>query len=126
MPATEDTAVSLPNAMTGDQVVFLASAFVILVAITLAAQFRWLGNGKVKTVLVCIAGVASVVALRLVGLPPSWFSGSGTGFGMAVSFGLGAFVFRTAEEKAFGLPLLLGMGLTLLLANVAELISKHL
>jgi hypothetical protein len=27
--------------------------------------------------------------------------------------GLGAFLFRTAEEKAFRLPLLLGMGLTL-------------
>lgn len=79
-----------------------------------------------KTVLVFVSGVAAVVALRLAGLPPSLFSGSASGFGMAVSFGLGAFVFRTAEEKAFGVPLLLGMGLTLLLANVAELISKHL
>jgi hypothetical protein len=112
--------------MTDDQIVFLASAFVIFLAITLAAQFRWLGNGRVKTVLVFISGLASVVALRLAGLPPSWFSGSAAGFGMAVSFGLGAFVFRTAEEKAFGLPLLLGMGLSLLIANVAELISRHL
>jgi asparagine N-glycosylation enzyme membrane subunit Stt3 len=104
--------------MTDDQVVLLASAFLILVAITLAAQFRWLGKGKAKTVLVFIAGVASVVALRLAGLPPSWFSGSAAGFGVALSLGLGAFVFRTAEEKAFG-P-------SLLVANVAELISRHL
>ena len=111
--------------MTDDQVVFLATAFVILLGITLAAQFRWLGKGRVKTVLVFIAGVASVVALYLAGLPPAWFSGSASGFGVALSLGLGAFVFRTAEEKAFGVPLLLGMGLSLLLANVAELISRH-
>ncbi len=109
----------------GDQVVFLAFAFVILLGITLAAQFRWFGNGKVKTVLVFRASRPSLLSVWL-DCRPSWFSGSAAGFGVAVSFGLGAFVFRTAEEKAFGLPLLLGMGLTLLLANVVELISRHL
>ena len=112
--------------MTSDQVVFVAAAFAILAAITLAAQFRWLSDGRVKTVSVFVAGLAAVVALRLAEIPPSWFSGSAAAFGLALSLSMGAFLYRSAEERAFGLPLLLGMGLTLLLANVIAFVSRHL
>ena len=112
--------------MSGDQVTFVAAAFVILIAITLAAQFKWLPEGRVKFILVLISGVAVILALRLAQLPPSWFSGSAASFGLALSLSAGAFLGRSADERSFGLPLLLGMGGSLLVLNIIELISKRL
>ncbi len=99
-------------------------AFVILSVITAAAQFKWLGQGRIRTVLVAIAGVAAVLALRLAELPPTWFDGTKTGFGLALSLVLGGLVTRGAEERGFGLPLLMSMGLTLLAANLIEVVIK--
>ena len=109
--------------MRGDQIVFLGAAFILILGISLAAQFRWLGGGKVQRVVVFIAGVGSIAALWLAGLPPAWFAGQKTGFGIALSLGAGAFLGRTAEEKAFAFPFLFGMGLTLLVANVVAVIT---
>jgi hypothetical protein len=50
------------TSVSKDQVVFVAAAFVILAVITVAAQFHWLPSGRPKTVIVFVAGVASVVA----------------------------------------------------------------
>ena len=112
--------------MTGEQVFFVAVAFVILIAITAAAQFKWLRQGLVNTILIFTAGVAVIASLRIAGLPPSWFAGSAAGFGLAGSLMLGAFVSRAGEERAFALPLLGGMGLALLLTNVLTVVTKAL
>ena len=39
---------------------------------------------------------------------------------------LGACVYRTPEERAFGVPLHLGMGLTLFVANIVQAIKNVL
>lgn len=101
--------------MTGHQIVFLSVAFVLILGSALAAQFRWLPRGKAGFAIAFLAGAGSVAALWLAGIPPSWFEGEKTGFGLALSLALGAFV---SKEKAYGLPLLGGMALTLLVANV--------
>ena len=105
---------------------FVVAAFVILIAITLAVQFQWLKHGMTRTVLVFLSGVAMIVALRIAGLPPDWFSGSKSGFGIVVGLALSAFVLHGAEERSFGFPLLMGMGLTLLVANLVELVTNAL
>jgi len=112
--------------MTGDQIVFLSAAFVAILSVTLLAQFKWLPGGRAGAVIVFAAGVLAVVALRLANLPPKWFSASAPSFALAASFLVGAFVHRTGEGRSFGLPLLLGMGLSLFVANVVALIAQHL
>jgi hypothetical protein len=93
----------------------IVTAFVILIAITLAAQFRWLPDGRPRTVLVFLAGVAIVVSLRIGGVPPWWFDGEAGGFGLALSLLLGGFV----SDRTFGRPLLYAMSLVLFVLNVA-------
>lgn len=112
--------------MSGEQIFFVAAAFVILIAITLAAQLQWLKHGRTKTVLVFISGVAFILALRFAKLPPDWFFGEKDGFWMVVWLALSAFVMRGVEERAFGFPLLMGMALTLLTANVVALVARAL
>ena len=112
--------------MSKDQVVFVAAAFLILLAITLAAQFRWLPNGRARSVIIFLSGTTAVLALRAAEMPPAWFAGSTTGFGVASSFIFGSCMGRGAEEKAFGFPLLLGMGLTLGIANVVAFVHARL
>jgi hypothetical protein len=97
--------------VTERQIVFISITFVLVLGSALAAQFRWLPRGKAGFAIVFLAGVGSVAALWLAGIPPSWFEGERTGFGLA----LGAFV---SKEKIYGLPMLGGMALTLLVANV--------
>ncbi|HYC88736.1 MAG TPA: hypothetical protein VEO54_05960 [Thermoanaerobaculia bacterium] len=106
--------------MSGTQITFVAASFLILAAITAFVQFRWLPPGRVQSVSVFIAGVAVVTALWIAGLPPKWFAGAKSGFGITLSFGLGALLARagSGEKRAFGFPLLLGMSLTFLAANV--------
>ena len=101
--------------MTERQIVFISITFVLVLGSALAAQFRWLPRGKAGFAIVFLAGVGSVAALWLAGIPPSWFEGERTGFGLALSLALGAFV---SKEKIYGLPMLGGMALTLLVANV--------
>lgn len=112
--------------MSTEQVVFVAAAFAILLAITLAAQFRWLKEGRVKTALVLLAGIAVVVSLRLAELPPSWFDGTKTGFVLGLTLTAGAFLGRSADERSFRRPLLLGMGGTLLAANAIAFAARVL
>lgn len=112
--------------MSRDQIFFVSLAFAIVIVITAAAQFQWLGHGRTKTVLVFISGIAVIVALRIAELPPDWFSGSKSGFGMVVWLTLSAFVMSSREERAFGVPLLMGMSLTLLAANLFEVVARFL
>jgi hypothetical protein len=106
--------------MSGSEITFVAAAFLILGGITAFAQFRWLRPGRVQTVSVFLAGAGTVAALWAAGLPPQWFAGTKAGFGLVVSLGAGAFVARArgGDARAFGFPLLSGMSLTLLVANV--------
>ena len=104
--------------MSRSELTSVAAAFLILAVVTALAQFRWLRPGRVQTVVVFLGGVGAVAALWAAGLPPQWFAGTTAGFGLAVSLALGAWVTRAGDERAFGLPLLLGMSLTLLVANV--------
>lgn len=103
--------------MTGTQVFYVAMAFAVLIAITLAAQFKWLPRTRVITFL---AGVAVIFFLYAAGLPPWWFAGEWEGFSLAISLLLGAWVMRTPEERAFGTPLLGAMGLTLVVLNAIQ------
>ena len=112
--------------MNKDQLVFIAAAFVIIAVITAAAQFKWLPGGKVGATLIFIAGCGAVLSLRLAGVPPAWFAGGWSGFGMALFFLLSGYVTHAGDERNFGLPLLLGMGLTLLGANAVQFVAKHL
>jgi len=110
---------------TTDQMVFVAATFLIIAAITAAAQFGWLGKGRVGRALTFAAGCAAVLCLRLADLPPSWFDGTWEGFGMAITFLLMAFVSDKGEERSFGRPLLNGMGLVTLGANVVAFVMEH-
>lgn len=112
--------------MTDSQIVLVAATFVILLLITLAAQFHWLGEGRTKTVLVLLSGIAAMLSLRMAELPPSWFSASKTGFALGLTLTIGAFLGRTTEERSFRFPLLLGMGGTLLVANAVEFVRQVL
>ena len=111
--------------MTGLQMVTLAAAFVVLLGIGGLAQLGWLPSGKTKTVVVFAAGVVVSVSLAAGGLPPLWFSGSKAAFGFAASLTVGALAFRP-QERSFGVPLLLGMGLTLLVLNIVRAIQNVL
>jgi len=112
--------------MSNDQLVFIAATFIIILFATLAAQFHWLPEGMFKTIVLFVAGVASMLSLLLANVPPKWFSGSKDGFLMALTFAAMGFVARAGEARAFGLPMLLGMSLTLLVANVIRLIARVL
>ena len=111
--------------MTGLQVGTFIIAIVVLLLVSVAAQFEWLGNGRMKTVIVFLSGVVVFGALRIGGLPPSWFAGRITGFALAASFIAGAFIGR-GEEKSFRMPLFLGSGLVLLIANAVQAITNVL
>ena len=104
--------------------VFVAAAFVIIAAITAVVQFRWLRIGRVQRVITFVCGVLAMLCLWASGLPPSWFAASWAAFVLIISLLLWAFVLRGTDERSFGVPLLLGMGLTLLVANVVALVKR--
>jgi hypothetical protein len=110
--------------MTTVQVQAIALVFVIIIVITIAAQFHWLRPGRVMTVLVFAAGAAVAVLMRVANIPPWWFAGGKGGFGLATTCLLSAWVTKGVEARAFGVPLLSGMGLTLLVLNVIALIRN--
>jgi hypothetical protein len=113
--------------MTTDQLVFIAISFLILAAITAAAQFRWLPRGRAKVAIVFLSGVAIIIPLRLAAIPPWWFEGEMAGFGIAVMLLLWAFVSAgNADGRTFGRPLLLGMGITVLAINVVAAVQGRL
>ena len=112
--------------MTGDQMFFLGVAFVVIAVITLVAQFKWLRDGRVKTTLVFLSGVMAMVALRIAGLPPTWFFGSKTGFALGLSLAVSGLVARAGEERSFGLPFLTGLGGTLVVINAVDAVARAL
>lgn len=109
--------------MTELQVISFVTAMAVLTAVTLAVQFGWMGSGKVKTVLVFLSGIAVIVALRVGGLPPSWFAGTAASFALAVSLTATAFIGR-GDARSFQLPLFLGLGLALLITNLAQFVRN--
>lgn len=111
--------------MNKDQLVFAGASMAIIMLIAVAAQFHWLPQGKAKGVLVFIAGASAILALWLAGIPPAWFSGSKTGFGMTLFFLASSIVGKTKEETSFRMPLMLGAGLTMLAANVLGFVREH-
>ena len=96
----------------------LIALFVILALATLAAQFKWLPeNSWIQRVLFFLSGAAVSGCLFAAGVPPKWLDGSKGAFAFAATLTAGAFLGRDAG-RSFRLPLLLGMGGTLLAVNV--------
>jgi len=110
--------------MTVMQWVCFLATLVIILGVAGLAQLGWLPSGTARTVIVFAAGVAAGLSLRLGGLPPAWFSGTWGAFGIALMITAGACVYRTPEERSFGMPLHLGMGLTLFVANIVRAIRN--
>jgi hypothetical protein len=105
--------------MRDSEIVGVAAAFAVLIAITALEMLRWLpARGKFKFGLVFLAGAAIIGSLSLIGIPPWWFEGAWEGFGLAVTLLLSGFVAEREAGRTFGLPLLLGMGATLMVLNV--------
>jgi hypothetical protein len=97
----------------------ILAAFAILAAITLCEMRRWLpARGKVKFALVFLAGAGIVGALWWTDIPPAWFDGGKQAFGLAALLLLSGFVAQREAGRTFGLPLLTGMGVTLIVLNV--------
>lgn len=104
--------------MNANQWLFFLLSLVILFTAALAAQFHWLYSRAAKTVVYFIAGVLVIACLWIAGLPPTWFDGTKVGFGLGLSFAVGAWLPGAESERSFRFPLFLGLGLTLLIANV--------
>ncbi len=97
----------------------VAAAFAIVIAITLLEMLRWLpAKGRFKFALVFLAGAAIVGTLYATGIPPVWFDGGREAFGVAVMLLLSGFVAEREAGRTFGLPLMSGMGVALLVLNV--------
>lgn len=92
--------------------------FAIIAAITLLEMRKWLPAGRVKFVIVFLAGAAAVASLYVAGIPPDWFDGEPSAFLLAGTLILSGWVMRGPEGRTFGFPLLSGMGLTMIVLNV--------
>lgn len=104
-----------------DRVVLcLAIVVVVVLTVSAAAQWNWIPRGRVRTAVVFLAGVVVILTLRTGGVPPAWFAGGKVGFGLAASFLVSGALTRRGEARDFGLPLFLGLGLTLLALNVVQ------
>ena len=112
--------------MTTQQVVAFATCLVLVLGIGGAAQLRWLGSGRTKTVVVFLASSGAILSLAMGGLPPWLFSGAKGAFGLAGTLLVSAFLGRTDEERSFGKPFFLGLGLTLLVLNVIQMVRNVL
>jgi hypothetical protein len=91
--------------------------FAILIVVTALETLHWLPKGRAKFVILFVAGVSMMAVLRAANIPPDWFDGGKEGFGIAVTLLLWAFVTRGPSERSFGVPLLTGMGGTLVALN---------
>lgn len=113
--------------MTNEQMVHVVLAIALILVIALLAQFKWLPRGKPKLVLVFLAGSAAMGLLWIAELPPTWFSASKEGFGLSVSFLIGSMLGSSnPEEVTFRRPFFLGIGLTLLIANLVQAVKNVL
>lgn len=101
------------------QIAGVVVSFAILLAITVCEMRRWLpARGAVKFALVFLAGAAIVGALYSAEIPPVWFDGERDAFIVAVTLLAGGIVAQREGRRVFGLPLLTGMGGTLVVLNV--------
>ena len=113
--------------MTDAQMFEVILAIVLIIVVVLLAQFKWLPGGKPKFVLVFLFSFASMALLRIAELPPTWFSASKEGFGLALSFTIGGMIpGANPEETTFRRPFFLGIGLTLLVANLVQAVQNVL
>ena len=103
--------------------VILALLFALLTPIV--GSTRWFPKGKFGTVLIAIGGASIGIFLWMAKLPPIWFSGSKSGFGIAGTLMISGFLFRTAEEKFYRLPYFFCFGAVLLVANIWASIAAH-
>lgn len=103
--------------MTDRQFIVSVVAIFIILAIALAAHFKWLrGDSLFSRVVIFTAGLSTIALLRGINVPPAWFDGGKVGFGLAASFCAGAFI--GGEGRWFRMPLSLGIGLPMLVFNI--------
>lgn len=100
-------------------VALLLYVLAILGAVTLIATRQWLRPGRAAAAVYAVAGCAIIGLMYFHDIPPWWFDGGRAGFGLCATLLASAFVLGSRSERAFGRPLLLGMGVTLLALNVA-------
>lgn len=103
--------------MSDGQFFAALTAIFIILALSLGAHFKWLRADSVfSSAVIFIATALAIGMLGIMKVPPAWFAGGKTGFALALSFCVGAFLGR--EARWFRLPMFLGMGLPLLVFNV--------
>jgi hypothetical protein len=90
----------------------------IILLAAIVAQKKWLPPGPISVMVYALAGAVPIVMLRIKNIPPDWFSGGRVGFGLGLTMMVSAFLFKSAEERAFGVPFLLSIGATLVVLNV--------
>ena len=113
--------------MTDAQMFFSIASIVLILVLALLAQFKWLPGGKPKFVILFLGGFVAMALLLIAEVPPSWFSASTEGFGLALSFTVGGLLPSTnQEEVTFRRPFFLGIGLTLLVANLVQAVQNGL
>lgn len=113
--------------MTTWQMIYSITSIMLILVLALLAQFKWLPEGKPKFVILFLGGFASMALLRIAEVPPAWFSASKEGFGLALSFTVGGLLPSTnQEEVTFRRPFFLGIGLTLLVANLVQAVQNVL
>jgi hypothetical protein len=96
----------------------VGAVMVILGVVTLFATKKWLRPGWPSVIVYGGAGVAMIVWMYLVDMPPDWFDGGREGFAIAATLLLSAFVLSGSSARTFGRPLLIAMGGTLLVLNL--------
>lgn len=105
--------------MSRFQIVMISSAMLLTLLAPIVGSRRWFPHGKFGTILLLLAGVAIGAMLWAAKIPPKWLDGSEWGFGIALTLMASSFAFKTADEKFYRLPWLMGFGGTLLVANLA-------
>lgn len=103
--------------MNHQQIWCIVATFAILAAVTALEMLHWLPKGRAKFAMLFVAGVSMVVLLYTAGIPPDWFAGDAEGFVLGGTLLVSGLV-TSGKGKSFGLPLLSGMGMTLLVLNV--------
>ena len=96
----------------------VAEVLAIIGIVTLIATKKWLRPGLLSVIVYGGAGCAVALLMYFVDVPPDWFDGGREGFGMAGMLLAWAFVLSSRSERAFGRPLLVGMGATLVVLNI--------
>lgn len=103
--------------MSDQELWCIAAVFAVIIVVTAAEMLHWLPKGRAKFVILFVAGVTAMAMMRVANIPPDWFDGSGEGFGISTMFLFWGFVSSGKDGRGFGLPLLTGMGGTLLALN---------